>query len=115
MLAAAASRPSLAQTLRGARARLTGSTLTLEVSADFVALASTHEDEYRELASKAAGRPLKVSVTAREASRPEDAPPPSQTEIRKERLMKEASREPAIQEALDLFGGRVVDVRDAKS
>ena len=54
-------------------------------------------------------------MAAGEARPTEEAPAPSQTEIRRERLMKEASREPAIQEALDLFGGRVVDVRDAKS
>jgi DNA polymerase-3 subunit gamma/tau len=115
MLAAAAARPSLAQPLRGAGTRLEGSTLTLEVSADFLTLASTHVDEYRELASKAAGRPLKVVVVAGEALRTGDAQAPSQAELRRDRLMKEASREPAIQEALDLFGGRVVDVRDAKS
>jgi hypothetical protein len=114
MLAAAAARPSLAQPLRGARARLVGSTLTLEVAADFAALASTHCDEYRELASKAAGRALKVEVTAGQSLRGEDEAPPSQAEIKRERLMKEAAREPAVQEALDLFGGRVVDVRDAK-
>jgi hypothetical protein len=28
--------------------------------------------------------------------------------------MEEATREPAVQEALDLFGGRVVDVRETK-
>jgi hypothetical protein len=28
--------------------------------------------------------------------------------------MKEAAREPAVQEALDLFNGTVVDVRESK-
>ena len=28
--------------------------------------------------------------------------------------MKEATRERAVQEALDLFGGKIVDVREAK-
>jgi DNA polymerase-3 subunit gamma/tau len=116
MLAAAQSRPSLAQPLRSARLRLDGAALTLEVAADFSTFAGMHADEYRELASKAAGRPLKVTVAAGGgAAGPEDAPVPSQAELKRERLMKEASREPAIQEALDLFGGRVVDVRDAKS
>ena len=30
------------------------------------------------------------------------------------RVEEEAEREPAVQEALDLFDGRVVDVREAK-
>jgi len=29
-------------------------------------------------------------------------------------LLEEAEKEPAVQEALDLFDGRVVDVREAK-
>jgi len=118
MLAAAHSRPSLAQPLRSARLRLDGAALTLEVAADFSTFAGMHVDEYRELASKAAGRPLKVTVAAGAGAvgpEAEDAPAPSQAELKRERLMKEASREPAIQEALDLFGGRVVGVRDAKS
>jgi DNA polymerase III subunit gamma/tau len=117
MLAASAARPSLAQPLRNARVRLEGSSLTLEVAPDFAAFTGMHVDEYRELASRAAGRPLRVTVavgTAAAAGDADDAAP-SQAELKRERLMKEASREPAIQEALDLFGGRVVDVRDAKS
>ena len=39
---------------------------------------------------------------------------PSPSEQKRERLMKEAAREPAVQEALDLFNGKVVDVREAK-
>jgi DNA polymerase-3 subunit gamma/tau len=117
MLAASAARPSLAQPLRNAQARLEGSSLTLEVSPDFAAFTGMHVDEYRELASRAAGRPLRVTVAVGNAGAAEDAgtAAPSQSELKRERLMKEASREPAIQEALDLFGGRVVDVRDAKS
>jgi hypothetical protein len=41
-----------------------------------------------------------------------EAPSP---ERKRQRLIEEASREPAVQEALDLFGGRVVDVRETKS
>jgi hypothetical protein len=29
-------------------------------------------------------------------------------------MVAEATREPAVQEVLDLFGGKVVDVREAK-
>jgi DNA polymerase III gamma/tau subunit len=117
MLAACAARPSLAQPLRNARVRLEGSSLTLEVAPDFAAFTGMHVDEYRDLASRAAGRPLRVTVAAGAAVAADgaDDAAPSQSELKRERLMKEASREPAIQEALDLFGGRVVDVRDAKS
>jgi DNA polymerase III subunit gamma/tau len=113
MLAATAARPSLAQPLRSAKALLAGSSLTLEVAPDFVAFTGMHLDEYRELASRAAGRPLRIVVAAGAAGSSEEVNP-SQAELKRERLMKEASREPAVQEALDLFGGRVVDVRDAK-
>jgi hypothetical protein len=84
----------------------------LEVVPDFATLAGTHVDEYRELAAKAAGRALKVRVGAGAAV---PAPPaPSPAEVARQRLRQEAEREPAVQEALDLFDGRVVDVREAK-
>jgi DNA polymerase-3 subunit gamma/tau len=112
MLAAVQARPSLAQPLRGARARLAGSILNLEISGDFAAFASMHLEEYRQIASTAAGRPLQVTVSAGAGN--ELAAAPSPADLRRERLMKEAAREPAVQEALDLFGGRVVDVRDTE-
>jgi DNA polymerase-3 subunit gamma/tau len=105
----AAARPSQVAALRAAQARLEGQTLILEVAGDFLAFTQMHADEYEELARKAAGRPLKVQVVAGAAAAPE---PPSVEELKRERLMKEAQREPAVQEALDLFGGRVLDVRD---
>jgi DNA polymerase-3 subunit gamma/tau len=106
MIAQAQGRPSLAQALRTAAARDEDGTLVIEVAADFAAMAAMHQDEYRQLAQKAAGRPLKVRIAGA-------APPPEQkTEAdRKQRLIDEASREPAVQEALDLFNGKVVDVR----
>jgi DNA polymerase-3 subunit gamma/tau len=111
MIGLAATRPSLAQPLRGAQARLDGDRLMLDVAADFSTFASMHADDYRELARKAAGRPLKVHVGAAPAGEAE-APPPA--EAKKRRLMEEAAREPAVQEALDLFGGKVVEVRENK-
>ena len=111
MIGLAAARPSLAQPLRAARARLEGDTLTLEVAPDFSAFASMHAEDYSELARKAAGRPLKVQVAAGPASAAE---PPAPAEVKKRRLLEEASREPAVQEALDLFGGKVVEVRETK-
>ena len=109
MIGLAATRPSLAQPLRGAQARLDGETLMLDVAPDFSTFASMHAEDYRDLARKAAGRPLKVHVgTAAES----EAPPPA--EVKKRRLMEEAAREPAVQEALDLFGGKVVEVRENK-
>jgi len=112
MIGLAATRPSLAQPLRGAQARLEGDTLTLDVAADFSTLATAHADDYRDLARKAAGRPLKVQVGVATAAEVQAAPAPA--EAKKRRLMEEASREPAVQEALDLFGGKVVEVRENK-
>jgi hypothetical protein len=111
MIGLAAARPSLAQPLRGAQARLDGDTLALDVAADFSTFASMHADDYRDLARKAAGRPLKVQVGVAPAAEEQAAPP---AEAKKRRLMEEASREPAVQEALDLFGGKVVEVRENK-
>jgi DNA polymerase-3 subunit gamma/tau len=112
MIGLAAARPSLAQPLRGAQARLDGETLMLDVAAHFATLVSEHADDYRELARKAAGRSLKVQVGVAPATEAETAPAPS--EAKKRRLMEEAAREPAVQEALDLFGGKVVEVRENK-
>jgi DNA polymerase III subunit gamma/tau len=111
MIGLAATRPSLAQPLRGAQVRLEGDTLMLDVAAHFATLVTEHADDYRELARRAAGRPLKIQVGAAPATEAE-APPPA--EARKRRLMEEAAREPAVQEALDLFGGKVVEVRENK-
>jgi DNA polymerase-3 subunit gamma/tau len=111
MIGLAATRPSLAQPLRGAQARLDGETLMLDVAPDFSTFASMHAEDYRELARKAAGRPLKVRVGAAPAAEAETPPP---AEAKKRRLMEEAAREPAVQEALDLFGGKVVEVRENK-
>jgi hypothetical protein len=113
LLALAQARPSLAQPLRGATARLEGNVLLLEVPPDFSAFAAMHLDEYGELAAKAVGRKITVRVGSGAAAA--SAPPePSPAEVKRERLMKEAAREPAVQEALDLFNGKVVDVREAK-
>jgi len=117
MVAQAQARPSLAQPLRAARARQDGETLVLEFTPDFSVFADLHADEYRDLARKATGRPTKVKITSGAlapeavAGEPEVASP----ERKRQQLIEEASREPAVQEALDLFGGRVVDVRETKS
>jgi hypothetical protein len=108
----AQARPSLAQSLRSAQAREEDDFLVLEFAPDFSVFAGQHADEYRELARKASGRPLKVRIAAAAAAAPE--PARSDAERKRERLMDEATREPAVQEALDLFGGRVVDVRESK-
>jgi DNA polymerase-3 subunit gamma/tau len=108
-------RPSLAQPLRGARARLDGATLVLQVPPDFAPFASLHGEEYRELATKAAGRALAVTIESGVPTTAEPVAEPSPDEVRRQRLRQEAEREPAVQEALDLFDGRVVDVREAKA
>jgi DNA polymerase-3 subunit gamma/tau len=106
------SRPSLAQPLRAASARLEEDTIVLEVPPDFVLLAEMHLDEYERLARQVARRPLSLRVLAG-ATSAAAAPAPTQAEVKRERLMKEAVREPAVQEALELFNGKIVDVRDA--
>jgi len=112
MLSLAQARPSLAQPLRGAAARFDGDTLVLEIPPDFATFASMHADEYAELAAKAVGR--KVPVRIGSGAPPAAPAPVSPVVIKRERLMKEAAREPAVQEALDLFNGKVVDVRESK-
>jgi hypothetical protein len=114
MLELCATRPSLAQPLRRAEPRLDGKTLVLSVSPDFVAFATLHGDEYRDLAKKAAGHTLTVQIEAGAALEEEAPAEPSEDQVRQQRLREEAEKEPAVQEALDLFDGRVVDVREAK-
>src|SRR5262249_51294126 len=113
MVAQCQTRPSLVQPLRGAQARLEGDTLVLEGAPDWAAFASTHADEYRELARSAARRPLKGQI-GWSAALEEPPPPPSPEEVKRHRLRQEAEREPAVQEALDLFEGKVLDVRESK-
>jgi len=110
---AAQARPSLAPSIRTASARLEGDTLFLEVAADWKVFAEMHLDDYRELARKAGGRPFKVKVAAGPAG--QEAPAASPAQEKKRRLAEEASKEPAVQEALDLFGGKVVGVREVES
>jgi hypothetical protein len=115
MIGLCQARPSLAAPLRAAAARVEGQTLVLEVPQDFVTFAKLHSDEYRDLARKAAGKPLALTIEA--GSPPvgdEGAVAPGEGEARRQKLREEAEREPAVQEALDLFEGRVVDVREAK-
>jgi DNA polymerase-3 subunit gamma/tau len=111
LLAACQARPSLAQPLRSATARLEADVLVLEVAPDFVAFAGMHQDEYRDLAKTATGRTLKVQIGSG-AVVPEAKAAPSQEEVKKERLRQEAAREPAVQEALDLFDGKLLDVKE---
>ena len=99
-------------TLRGATLTEEGDTAVLHVPPDFLAMARMHADEYKDLARKASGRPLSVRIEAGGSAAPEGgAAPPEQS---KERLHEEAARQPAVKEMLDLFGGRIVDVREAK-
>ena len=114
MIARCGARPSLVQPLRGAQARLEGDTLLLEVVPDWSAFALMHADEYRDLARQASKRPLKVQIGQGEGPAPAPAAPPSLEELKRQRLRQEAEREPAVQEALDLFEGKVVDVREVK-
>ena len=115
LIALCQARPSLAAPLRAAAARVEGDTLLLEVPPDFVPFATMHGDEYRERARKAAGRPLVVRVVAGGVVGGGDEPvAASETDASRQKLREQAEREPAVQEALDLFDARVVDVREAK-
>jgi DNA polymerase-3 subunit gamma/tau len=106
-------RPTLAPALRSAAVRFEGDTLVLEMPPDFAMLASAHADDYKALAHKAAGRnvPLRFASVAGAAAAAAAASPEV---ARKQQLREEAEKEPAVQEALDLFDGRVVDVREAE-
>jgi DNA polymerase III subunit gamma/tau len=106
-------RPSLAAPLRVATARRDGPTLVIEVPADFVAFGAMHEDEYRDLAKKAAGRSLTIRISAGASPAVEEPAAPLGAD-RRQALREEAVKEKAVQEALDLFDGRVVDVREAE-
>ena len=78
-------------------------------AADFGAMAALNQDEYKQLDQKAAGRATKVRIET--ARGPADAPAAADTARQRQRVLDEASREPAVQEDLDLFNGKVVDVR----
>ncbi len=114
MLGLCETRPSLAQPLRRTRARLEGKTLTLAIPPDFAAFATMHGDEYRDLAKKAGGHGVTVEIETEDVPEEEGSAEPSEDETRQQKLREEAEKEPAVQEALDLFDGRVVDVREAK-
>jgi hypothetical protein len=87
--------------------------LVLEVLPDFLAFARAHAEDYRSLARQLRGRAVALRVEAGRSAAPpaEEAKDPQDDKRRK--LREEAEREPAVQEALDLFDGRVVDVREA--
>jgi len=114
MLSLCQGRPSLAAPLRVAAARKDGDTLVLEIPTDFLTLATEHAEDYRALLRKAAGRGVALRIEAGKAAVPVAAPGPSPEVARRRKLREEAEKEPAVQEALDLFDGRVVDVREAK-
>jgi hypothetical protein len=81
------------------------------VNPHFAPLAEAHLEEYRELASEVAGRAQPVRIgRAAAPSEAAEADEPSREQLQKQRLEKEIAREPAVQEALDLFGGRIVEV-----
>ena len=112
MLGLCQGRPSLAAPLRAARARKDGETLVVEVPPDFVTFAREHAVDYRSLARKAAGQTLGLRIEAGAAPAPVASEQSSPEAVKRRKLREEAEQEPAVQEALDLFDGRVVDVRE---
>ncbi len=108
-------RPSLAAPLRSAVARLEGDTLAIEVPEDFLAFATMHADELRDIARRASGKSLHLKIAAGGVAPAAEPAGPEPAEDRRQTLRQEAEKEKAVQEALDLFDGRVVDVREAKT
>ena len=98
--------------LRAATARQDGDTLVLELPADFLTFAREHAEDYRAFARKAAGHALSLRIEAATAAAPVATAEPSPEAVKRQKLREEAEKEPAVQEALDLFDGRVVDVRE---
>jgi DNA polymerase-3 subunit gamma/tau len=107
-------RTSLGAALRSASAAFEGDVLVLSVTPDFAAFAATHGEEYDALATQAAGRRTKVRIAAGAPVAAATSAAPSAAEEARQKMRKEAEQEPAVQEALDLFSGKVVDVREAK-
>jgi DNA polymerase-3 subunit gamma/tau len=117
MLALVQARPSLAQPLRSAEVLEEGDAVVLKVTADFLPLARMHADEYRDLARKASGRARALRIEEGGGAVPPAGTPEGiavAAETDKKRLHEEAARQPAVKEMLDLFGGRIVDVRESK-
>lgn len=118
LLAQAQTRPSLAPPLRRARGRVEGDVCTLFVAPTYGMLAQSHASEYEAMASAVLGRKVRVKIEVDQdvpaVAEGSDAPVADTAKKKRERLIAEASKEPAVQEALDLFGGRIVDVREAK-
>ena len=112
--AAAASRPSLLPALRHARAEIAGEVCTLLVDPTFAPLAQGHAAEYEAMAASVLGRKVRLKIVADATAVPPDPVEADPATRKKEKLIAEASKEPAVREALDLFGGRIVDVREAK-
>jgi len=111
MLSLSQARPSLAAPLRAAVPRQDGETLVLELPPDFLTFAREHAEDYRTLAKKA-GHTLALRIDAGAVVAATVLEQPSLETAKRQKLREEAEREPAVQEALDLFDGRVVDVRE---
>jgi DNA polymerase III gamma/tau subunit len=111
MLSLSQGRPSLAAPLRAAVPRQDGETLVLELPPDFLTFAREHAEDYRSLARKA-GHALALRIDAGAAAAATALEQPSLETAKRQKLREEAEKEPAVQEALDLFDGRVVDVRE---
>ncbi len=115
LLAAGQGRPSLLQPLRAGLLSLEGGTLRLEVPPDFEAFARLHADDYAGLARQALGRAVKVEVVAAGTVGAAASQAPSPEQQRRESLAQQASQDPVVREALDLFNGKVVGVREVES
>ncbi len=110
-----AGRPSLLQPLRAGLLSLEGGTLRLEVPPDFEAFARLHADDYAGLARQVLGRAVKVEVVAGGTVGAAASQAPSPEQQRRESLAQQASQDPVVREALDLFNGKVVGVREVES
>ena len=108
-------RPSLAAPLRSAVARLEGDTLRDRGAGGLPGL--RHDARRRVPRPRPPGGGEEPPPEDRGGGAAPSAEPASRepAEDRRQTLREEAEKEPAVQEALDLFDGRVVDVREAKT
>ena len=104
-------RPSLAAPLRGRHREPAGRHAGARAAVRLPRVRAGPRPGVPALARQAAGRALALRIEAGAVAPVVETPTPEAE--RRQKLREEAEKEPAVQEALDLFDGRVVDVREA--
>lgn len=108
--------PSLAASLANSRLKKrTDQRLEIEVNANGFQLSMIKRDRSMEALKKACretfGRDMRVDITATESKSPDVSPPQKKDE---NRLKNEALNHPLVSEALEIFNGKLVDVKILK-